>query len=853
MLKYNLFENIQQAKKFFKEHNLDTESLEIKEPFNELKKLLGNNLNYIGAFTKFHFGKENVPIYKENNDKYYDSLYGLYNYIKTQINITDYLPKNIIKYDSFENLIDDITKAQDDILINNFYKNIYTKLRKDIDIKDEKIKDIILKYIKLPEEAKKTMTPLVDYKNKGKKGMDYINDLNVFVEKLSHDRENTLKEIKKHGDNIEVVYDKNDILIIRTFDKKAIKEFGSQRWCIVYAQESYYNRYCNPLENMTQYIIFDFNKPSTDPNSLYGVSINDNGTVTYGGCQNKANVSVDFHQLIKDLNLPSDILVYKEYSLEEIKKQMDTEDIIKSGKGKKIFTDDEIQNLDISYDFKYRYMMLSSSEYNELPLYKKFDYKGYEISTDEIEELKNMSFDEKTSDKYWKMTKKYDALTNKEYNKLNLEKKDSYRNSNFSEEEKIELKKLPLETKMKYWEITKNSKLLTDKEYNNLTWKKKYTYNGGTFTESNINEINKLPFKEKMKIACKTKLIDELFTEEELKPEDYDGLNVEIYNYYIKFSSIHEPYNLMDIIGMDESEFWDFAIDDKYKDMYGEEDYIGEYLSDSILNKIKELMDILGFEYGDDITDEGVIANFMEEYKEYLVYDSIYNYGNSKLLSYNLNDLLSDVGIGIGSSYHNVVNKVNNLLPYSVDTQSLDLYDEYILELINNEENDINNVDDLLKAVETVDDIIGDYNKKIENSDGDDEYANKEKIDTSLLNKDNIIIDEYEMKQIEENFENIIKYCEENPVTKNFQKYKDILTKYGFKGDNEIKKGDVTIEIKNRDLKNGRVNIRRRINNTKDGIKVEKGWVDIDKLNDYFQKNLFENRKIIDFKTFINK
>jgi len=850
MLKsYKLFENVEQAKKFFKDNNIDLDKKPyVKKEFEDIKKLLGNNLYYLGLFTKFHFGPERIPLSMgETNDKFFESLIGLFNFIKKHKNLNDYLPKNIIDYNTFEELSDDIRIAQDDIIVNDFYKNIYSSLRKDINIKDQNVKDTILKYVNLPDETKKGMTPLVDYKNQGKSGKEYINDLNNFVNKLGHDREYILDEIKKYGDKVQIVYDKNNILVIRTFDKSAIKEFGSDRWCIVYAQDSYYYNYCNPLNNMTQYIIFNFNKPSTDANSLYGVSINSSGTTPYGASQNRANVNVHLREIIDSLNLPDDVLVSYTFPKELIKKMIDPKEVITSGHGKDYYTDEEIQNMNFDFDFKFQNKLLSDKEYQKLELLKKYLYNDNQLNSEEIEELKSLPIDKKLGTN-WTMVKRYKALSAEEYNiNLNLYKKNEYRKGEFDEKELEELRKLPYTVKKENWKITKYLKLLTDKEYDNLSWDNKWEYNNSSFTEKDYKKLNSMPFAKKLKIASNG-FIDEIMKPEDFESSDFNDLKFDLMSDSIELTTTDEPYAIMQIVGLDDMEFWEFAYDrdDNYKDMYGEENYIGHYLDDETLKTIKELMDVLGYNFDGEITDEGVIANFMEEYKDYMVYETNTFSGNN-IQTFDISDLCNEVGMGIDMEYNELKNKVEAILPYGIQSDRLILDSDYIIKLLENNE-EINNIDDLLNAIDDVHTVVDEYNKQIDR----DKKDKNEKINYYNLTKDDVGVEPQTLESIDKNFKKIIEYNEDNPVTKDFRKNRDLLYKLGFKGTNTVKRGNVEIRIDDRNLKDGKVKIMRSAETDK-GYNIDKGWVKIKNLDQHFSKNLFESRKVIDFQSFINK
>lgn len=831
---YILFENIQQAKKFFKENNIDIENnVEKKAIFDNIKKLLGNNLNYLGLFTKFYFGKEKVSLIKGDTDKYYDSLTGLFDLIKTQKNLRDFLPKDIVKYDTFEELSDDITKAQDDIIVSNFYKNIYSSLRNTINIKEEKTKETILSFVRLPEETKKSMTPMADYKNKS--GKEYINDLSNFVEKLNNSKEATEESIKSYGDKVETVYDKNNILVIRTFDKKAIKEFGSDRWCIVYSQDSYYGSYCNPMQNMTQYIIFDFNKPSTDNKSLFGVSVNDSGTAGYGASQDKANNGVNFHDLIKDLKLPPDVLVSHDYDKEVIKRDVDPNEIIKTGKARDYFTQDEINNMDIDDMTLFKYKLFSDDAYSKLSWDEKFRYNDIRLSDEEKEEIRKLSYEDKRKDVSMRVINTYKLLSPEEYQKINWVEKYKYNGGSYSEEDKKQFMELPYERKrlMVSFDIIKDERLLKDEEYDKLSWADKYQYNNQTFTETDREKIKTIPFSEKLKIQS---FLNEVLTPDEDDMKLDNDLELFIESDEIVLKSTHEPYDIMEITGLEESEFYEFVDDDGYTDMYGEDDYIGNRLPENILEKIQTLMDLFGFEYEGKITDDSVIKDFYDEYKEFMVFESKHNYNSDKLSSLDLDDIVSEVGSAIDDTYNTFVHTVNKILPYKFDSKTINLYQDYIIDLL--DDNEINNINELIDSVDSVEDIINKHNAKPDN---------KDKIDTNNFSRHHVEPNAGTMETISEKLDSVIEYTKENTLKGDFKKNINILDKLGFDGTNVVTKGDISIVILKKYFKDSKVDIQRT--NIQTG-KSEKGKVNIVNLNDYFSRTLFEKNIITDFNLF---
>jgi len=845
---YHLFENVQQAKKFLKDNNLDLNDPSINGWYEQIKDLLKNNINYMGLFVKFFFtankDHEVLPVKKGDDDKYFDSLTGLLKLIKNQTNLGDFLPKPIVQYNTFEELSDDITTAQDDIVINNFYKNIYSNLRSDINIKDVATRNTILSYAKLDDETKKSMTPMVSYRKKS--GQDYINDLSEFVETLGSSKEAIKKKIESLGNAVETVYDKDNIIVVRTFDKNAIKELGSKRWCIVYAQDSYYNSYCSPLRDMTQYIVFDFNKPSTDNNSLFGLSVDSSNTVRNGSSQNKANNYVSREEILKQTGIPDNIIVPHDFDKNSIKRAFSPDELIKLGKGREYYNQQEIDALNLDHDMLVRYKLLTPEQYNELSWGDKFIYKDFKLSDEEIETIKALSFEDKMKIEM-NILRTIKAFTPEEYARLSWTQKYSYNGNTLSNKEVIEVRKLSVKEKKKiFGENTIQSlKLYSPKDYSDLTWNERYVYNDNSFTEEDKENLKNVPFSKRLQI---TDLLDDVFDleSEEMQPDDAD-LKVDVGRNYITFKVEHEAYPLMEIVGMDESEFYDFVDTQGYQDMYHEDEYIANYLDDSILKKIEELMDLLGYEIesGLTISTEGVIKEFFEEYNDYMNYDGgTKQHGmNDTLRHYGLDDIVSDVGSGIDSAYSDLIGSINRILPYTFDSREVELPEAYIEDLA--EENEINNIQDLINSVDSVNDIISEHNKKVEKE--------EDKIEELYeYTRYNVGVAEYELKSIADNLQSIIDYIDENPDTSHILKNKEILKKLGFTKEvaryDGVTKGDIKIKILEKNFKEGKVMISRYNTKTQ---KSEKGWVKISNLNDYFSRTLFESKIITDFDEFM--
>jgi hypothetical protein len=317
-------ESVKQAKQFLETISDDVSDDYKQKVLSYLTDLLKKNPNLIGNFVKYHFN-ENIPLYLEEdklNEMELDNIvpdfrHSLELFIKYyqqyKQQLKNYLPKDIINYDKFEELIDDIARAKDDITIRNFVKPLKGDLRRSFDNNDQDLKTYILTYLsKLQdpsiEEDKKPM-PLNDFYKKSS-SFATVEDMKRFLKKeISSDQgiSDYEKEVRhlldtKYKKSHDVIYDDNGVLIISMFDKDGIKELGGN-WCIVTNQDYHYDSYCNPVNGWTQYLAFDFNKLKKDPKSLFGISIDEDGETKWGAHQDRSNNEISLSGIMESLGI----------------------------------------------------------------------------------------------------------------------------------------------------------------------------------------------------------------------------------------------------------------------------------------------------------------------------------------------------------------------------------------------------------------------------------------------------------------------------------------------------------------------------------------------------------------------
>jgi ankyrin repeat protein len=289
-----------------------------KKDSEEILSLTKENPQIGKLFIRF-FINENIRITGGNN--YSDSLEQLYEYIKTHVQqLRNYLPKNIIDYESFEELVDDITLMQDKVTVKKkFIDWLPGRLRREININtmdNEKI-SIVLQYLQVPRM-------LFRHPKLSKNIEDHLKYIEHRLEEITkQDKQSLYNELissDKGNEDVQLIYNNDNILVFRVISPFFIKKYGSQRWCIVYAAEIYLTDYVNPGIGNTQYLIFNFNQAIENPGFKHGITINSVGYPIEGGCQNNYNEEVSLIKLIKKLKLPIDLIREYEYDPKTIKR-----------------------------------------------------------------------------------------------------------------------------------------------------------------------------------------------------------------------------------------------------------------------------------------------------------------------------------------------------------------------------------------------------------------------------------------------------------------------------------------------------------------------------------------------------
>lgn len=393
---YLILENYKKAKKLIEDTVGSNEEygLSLNKNLKVLKELLKKNPNFIYTFMKFIIDEnEDLTESIKNDNSGIDSVYGMINWIKNNKSSVKLLPKPLIEYDRFENLLDDVKN-----IIENRKYTEFPKILKYIGYSKEDIKEfeennnikidsLAIKFHKLKKEEQEELTDKVKhYKVNNIPLKDFVKAFMSIVNRES-EREDIIKSINSikeeyNDDNTEIKYQNDKCLVLKTMNKELIQSLGSQKWCIVYS-DKYFNDYCDPNVFNTQYIIFNFDDGGNDAHSMFGITLNYKGYPLDGAHQDKNNVPLSIDEISNICNIPKDVIT----------------------------PDNEKQNLEEFYS-KHKYSsidkiledLVEEKEENKWDIYIKNIIKPSRVLINKV--AKNNGLD-KTLDGYLKLCSKY--------------------------------------------------------------------------------------------------------------------------------------------------------------------------------------------------------------------------------------------------------------------------------------------------------------------------------------------------------------------------------------------------------------------------------------------------------------
>jgi hypothetical protein len=287
-----------------------------KENIEKIKMLTKDHSGYRKVFIKFHLN-ENIPV--SGGSDYWSSLSNMLEHIiNKRQTIRNLMSTPPAQYDSFEKLADDLRKLPElDMVKKEFINELPSKLKEKDLIKNLSENDIavIIEYLKKPQEL---FRPKHE-SNNIREHLEYIaGRLKILNNQTFSKLYNELTSEWKNIDDVELIYEKNNILVFRTINPLFIKKFGSQKWCIVYGMDHWFKNYVNPLVGNTQFIVFDFNQPLESQRFKYGITIDKYGNSLIGASQDNFNIGVPKNEIIRTLELPAGIFASHKYDAKTI-------------------------------------------------------------------------------------------------------------------------------------------------------------------------------------------------------------------------------------------------------------------------------------------------------------------------------------------------------------------------------------------------------------------------------------------------------------------------------------------------------------------------------------------------------
>jgi len=272
--RYEIFENVRQAKKYLDENDIPPND----RFYLELKNILRKNLGYLGKFTEWLF---------HNKDHHPGVTIGFLEDVYKMIKNVG-LDKDINTFKTSESLYDYLTDKKHETKINQVIKSLPSRSRNLI---NQELKDLIKNNIDNIDSIKDF------YSKKGgryKNITDLIKDTKSLITNLQG---------KWNPDSIkyrdrELVYKDSNTLILWIDNYNRSCDLGSKHWCIS-TSENMFGQYTDGFKK--QYFIYDFTKDISDKKSMIGATIGINGFPT------------DIHYKDDTEGKKEDILPYMDY------------------------------------------------------------------------------------------------------------------------------------------------------------------------------------------------------------------------------------------------------------------------------------------------------------------------------------------------------------------------------------------------------------------------------------------------------------------------------------------------------------------------------------------------------------
>jgi hypothetical protein len=319
MNSFKLFEYVDQAKKFLKQNNISEDDFLYKE----IRNLLKGHDGYVGWFTKIAYndvlynGKDKATI-----------LISLNNILKNILNekyLINLFQKPLFKIESIEEFIDEYEQAKLKYKAKKIYDEFPSEQKQLINLNDSEEISLLSKLY--DDNGKNIFLKKISvYKTKSILLSSIENFLNKADIKTNEKFKTILNKLKQK--NIEIIYAKNNLIIVKINNFTECQEIGSRTsWCIV-RDSSMFKSYVNDLSK--QYAIYFTELPDTNNNSLIGVTFNVDGFWTaHNIIDNYVNYNTLYQWLdergfdIDKLKIKKEDITYDKFNIIEVNSLID--------------------------------------------------------------------------------------------------------------------------------------------------------------------------------------------------------------------------------------------------------------------------------------------------------------------------------------------------------------------------------------------------------------------------------------------------------------------------------------------------------------------------------------------------
>lgn len=213
----------------------------------------------------------NINTFKNMSETFLNNAQLLKNYnFDFKNNINESISRS---YKLSETIDDKMHSIIKDSKIKQMYNSIFSN--KYNFLIDEKTKEIFKQIYDLKIESKDIQKYVGAKLASFKSSEDLNNNLVSFLNKYNNFDLDSIKN-KAMNLNAKVVLEENNSIVLEINNYESCKELGSSSWCIV-RQQHYFDSYSS--NGNKQYFYFDFNKESSDDNSMIGFTIQKDGSL----------------------------------------------------------------------------------------------------------------------------------------------------------------------------------------------------------------------------------------------------------------------------------------------------------------------------------------------------------------------------------------------------------------------------------------------------------------------------------------------------------------------------------------------------------------------------------------------